>query len=113
MLEVLDVDEAPYGDEKTRWYYSLAEGINPKALDPESLPEMSVGPPSPQEERDRDSGKHSPDGDIPGEGQPAANGHAPAQPASHCDRCGEQLLNRLQKERRICGPCLIREAGLV
>jgi Domain of unknown function (DUF3854) len=32
MLEVVDCDEAPYGDEKTRWYYSLAEGIDPDTL---------------------------------------------------------------------------------
>jgi hypothetical protein len=51
MLEVLEVEEAPYGDERTRWYYSLAAGIDPKTLDPKCLPEKSVPPPNPLEER--------------------------------------------------------------
>jgi hypothetical protein len=38
MLGVLDVAEEAYG-EKTRWHYSLAANIDPKALDPNSLPE--------------------------------------------------------------------------
>jgi hypothetical protein len=33
MLGVLDVDEGEYGN-KTRWWYSLADGINPAALRP-------------------------------------------------------------------------------
>jgi hypothetical protein len=66
MLGVLDVMEEAYG-EKTRWHYSLAANIDPKALDPNSLPEKSVSTPSPKEERDRDSDKHSPVTDISGE----------------------------------------------
>jgi hypothetical protein len=43
MLEVLDCDEVPYGEneEKHRWLYSLADGINPDALDPNSIPRRS------------------------------------------------------------------------
>jgi DNA-binding transcriptional ArsR family regulator len=33
MLGVTEVLEAPYG-EKTRWYYSLVEDIDPTAIDP-------------------------------------------------------------------------------
>ena len=50
MLGVLDVAESEYG-QKTRWFYSLADGIDPKALSLESSPEMSVPTPKPQEER--------------------------------------------------------------
>jgi hypothetical protein len=39
MLEVLGCDEVPYGDDKHRWLYSIAEDINPSALSPG----MSVG----------------------------------------------------------------------
>jgi hypothetical protein len=66
MLGVLDVAESEYG-QKTRWFYSLADGIDPKALSPESSPEMSVPTPKPQEERDRDSDKESLGGDKSGE----------------------------------------------
>jgi hypothetical protein len=42
MLGVLEVDEAPYGDDKTRWYYSLAAGIDPKALN--FSPDLATSP---------------------------------------------------------------------
>jgi hypothetical protein len=51
MLGVCECDEMPYGDEKTRWYYSLAPDIAPGALDPKSLPDLLVVTPSPVEER--------------------------------------------------------------
>jgi hypothetical protein len=43
MLEVLDCDEVAYGEkeEKHRWLYSLADGINPDALDPDSISESA------------------------------------------------------------------------
>ena len=66
MLGVLDVLEESYG-EKTRWHYSLASGIDPAALDPDSSPEKSVGTPNPLEERDENRDKHSLGGDISGE----------------------------------------------
>jgi hypothetical protein len=45
MLEVLDVEEEEYGDSgKTRWHYSLAEGVDPDALSsPEMLVEADMG----------------------------------------------------------------------
>jgi hypothetical protein len=54
MLEVLDCDEVAYGEEKHRWLYSLAEGIDPAALDPDAIPESSpdTAPPSPRETTD-------------------------------------------------------------
>ncbi len=53
MLEVLDCEEVESsysGRDVTRWYYSLAESIDPGALDPNSLPDLSVPTPNPQEE---------------------------------------------------------------
>jgi hypothetical protein len=38
MLEVVDCDELPYSDEKMRWYYSLAEGVDPDTLNLETSP---------------------------------------------------------------------------
>ena len=66
MLSVLDVIEDAYG-EKTRWHYSLASGIDPKALDPESSPDLSVDTPSPKEERRTDSDTSYPVTNISGE----------------------------------------------
>lgn len=50
MLGVCDCDELAYGEEKTRWYYSLAPNISPSALDPKSLPDLLVATPSPNGE---------------------------------------------------------------
>jgi hypothetical protein len=91
MLGVLDVLEEAYG-EKTRWRYSLAASADPKALDPDSLPEKSVSIPNPKEERDRDSDKHSLVTDIPGEESgPSTNGarhRVPLHPdLSVCPAC--------------------------
>jgi hypothetical protein len=50
MLGVIDVDEEETewaGKPATRWRYRLADGIAPTALDPESVPEMSVPTPNP------------------------------------------------------------------
>ena len=98
MLGVLDVDEATYGNEKTRWYYSLANGIDPKALDPKSSPEKSVGAPSPQEERGRDSNKHSRVTDISGED--GGGGDMP-----ECWQCGAELIWPDAQQRGTCSRC--------
>lgn len=47
MLGVVDCDEVEYG-ERSRWFYSLAEGIDPDALNLSSSPDTSVPTPSPQ-----------------------------------------------------------------
>lgn len=52
MLGVLECDEEDVtwaGKEATRWYYQLADGIDPSALDPKSVPELALPTPSPQE----------------------------------------------------------------
>jgi hypothetical protein len=53
ILGVVTVDEDRYSaDGRSRWVYSLADGIDPDALDPESVPDLSVHTPSPSEERE-------------------------------------------------------------
>lgn len=55
MLGVLDVSEteAEYGGKPvTRWFYTIAEDIEPRAIDPNSLPEMSPPTPRPSEKRE-------------------------------------------------------------
>jgi hypothetical protein len=53
MLGVLDCDERPTaGGDGERWYYSIADGIDPTAIDPKELPEKSVPTPNPQGKRD-------------------------------------------------------------
>lgn len=43
MLELLTVDEAPWGaGGQTRWHYSLANGVNPAALHLKTSPSLSV-----------------------------------------------------------------------
>ena len=57
MLGVLDVSEedAEYGGKQvTRWFYTIAGGIEPRAIDPNSLPEMSPPTPRPLEKRETD-----------------------------------------------------------
>ncbi|PJJ58572.1 hypothetical protein CLV56_2823 [Mumia flava] len=54
MLGVLECDEEETewaGRPATRWYYRLADGIDPGALNPQSVPDLSVPTPSPHEER--------------------------------------------------------------
>ncbi|WP_242453385.1 ArsR family transcriptional regulator [Mycolicibacterium sp. P9-64] len=50
MLGVLDCDERDehwVGKDVTRWYYQLADGIAPTALDPESVPDLALPTPRP------------------------------------------------------------------
>jgi hypothetical protein len=57
MLEVLDVDEIEdtiAGKPYQRWYYSLADGMEPEALSPKPLPDLSVSTPSPKGREDQD-----------------------------------------------------------
>ena len=50
MLDALACDERDEtwaGNDVTRWYYRLADGIEPTALDPESVPELALRTPTP------------------------------------------------------------------
>lgn len=54
MLDVLDCEECDSswaGRDSIRWFYRLAEGIEPDSLNPEALPDLAVHTPRPQRER--------------------------------------------------------------
>ncbi|OOK78537.1 iclR helix-turn-helix domain protein [Mycobacterium kansasii] len=54
MLSVLECDEQEItwaGRDTTRWYYQLAEGIDPNTLNPQSVPDLATHTPKPHESR--------------------------------------------------------------
>lgn len=52
ILGVASVDEIEYqSDGKTKWFYSLADGIKPDALNPKGFPDLSFITPSPSRRR--------------------------------------------------------------
>lgn len=69
MLQVLECDEEEIewsGRQATRWHYRLAEGIDPTALDPKSVPDLSVPTPNPDEEEEREDNRPCLPTDISG-----------------------------------------------
>ncbi|MDO0977178.1 ArsR family transcriptional regulator [Mycolicibacterium frederiksbergense] len=61
MLGVLECGEQETswgGKDVTRWFYRIAAGIDPTALDPKSVPDLSIHTPSPLKEEL--SGEHTP-----------------------------------------------------
>ncbi|SRX81554.1 DUF3854 domain-containing protein [Mycolicibacterium parafortuitum] len=90
MLEVLDCDEQETvwgGKDVTRWYYRLADGIEPTALDPKSVPDLAVPTPRPHE-REGQNGEAL-------RAPPAKSGTGPSAPKppivtgpGRCSECG-------------------------
>lgn len=81
MLGVLECDEEEAtwaGRDVTRWTYRLAEGIEPGALNPKSVPDLAVHTPNPHRSREGDPGGLR----IP----TAKSGTVP--PAALCPECG-------------------------
>jgi hypothetical protein len=112
MLGALDVLEEAFG-EKTRWHYSLAQGIDPKALDPNSSPEKLVGTPSPQEEKRTNSHTPSPGTNISGEDagylfEPDAS-DASDETAGPLCRCGNPLVWPDAQQRGTCSTCWLHD----
>lgn len=80
MLGVLDCEETEVswaGKEITRWHYRLAEGIEPTALDPKSLPDLATPTPIPHISR------------AGGEPDTAAPHAPPAKSGTDSDLCPE------------------------
>ena len=118
MLEVLDVVEKPWGEERHRWHYSLASLINPTALDPESLPNLESSPqksvrtPNPHRKSDekREEGTDTPRVVTDKSGEPQSEQSAPSggsatsatsatnvqQPAGPCPLCNRPLARPSQ-----------------
>ena len=122
MLGVLKCDEVSEFTEKTgkwasKWHYSLADGINPTAIDLKAFPEKSVSTPSPQEEG-REEGHQDNDSpcvltDKSGNGsesppplpQPAEHqSDTPIALVDYC-ACGKPLLAPRSRQRGICESC--------
>lgn len=112
MLGVLGCDEEEVtwaGRDATRWYYSLAEGINPSALNPKSVPELALPTPSPHKEGGSEgdrlhappaiSGIDSATGDDGLFDEPSANGQT-----LYCD-CGNTLTSPEALATSRCKPC--------
>ena len=88
MLDVLTCDEIEYGEnERVRWYYTLAEYINPDALDPQKLArKIKTGGIGKREDdrQDENDGENDDDvtrptyfsGQLFDPGDPSTNGHA-------------------------------------
>jgi hypothetical protein len=88
MLGVLDVseEEAEYaGKQVTRWFYTIARDIDPEAIDPNSLPEMSPPTPSPSEEREERG---------PKEREPSTPTDISGMDSLPCPSCGRSLGQR-------------------
>jgi hypothetical protein len=95
MLGVLDVseEEAEYGGKQvTRWFYTIASGIEPSAIDPNSLPEMSPPTPRPFEKRESDNSTPTTPTDISGKDQPPSSGSAWVRSLpGRCQECGYHI----------------------
>lgn len=99
MLSVLDCDEREYGaDGRSRWYYTLADGIEPGALNPECIPEMWVGTPNPPEGRGSQRG----DDATTSQEHPHETGTLSQSPVCTSNDCNEPLTD---PESIACGRC--------
>jgi len=90
MLGVLDCreEEATYGEStRTRWFYSLADNIEPRSLDPARVPDLSVDTPNPREKKARRDESPRPSTDKSGtHGGVCPHGHDMRDgPCSLCD----------------------------
>lgn len=104
MLGVLECDEQEIqwgGRDATRWSYRLADGIDPKTLDPKSVPEISVHTPNPLREG----------------GEPAAHTRAPTHISGTdlsadvlCTDCSAPIPESLPsaRARGVCSRCISR-----
>jgi hypothetical protein len=103
MLGVLACDEVEYGDAgKSRWYYSLAKGIDSAAL--QTSPDLAT--PTPPEEGEDDLKEE----DNPG-GTPAKSGEDSAQVTDSCAVCGAALGEAYIRLGRTTHPTCRAETG--
>jgi hypothetical protein len=95
MLGVVEVDEREFiqgGKVLSKWYYAIADHIDPTAIDPKKVPEMSVDTPSPQGERGEERDEQYLGTDIPGN-------------SSTCNLCGTDLWQPASQQRGVCERC--------
>jgi hypothetical protein len=95
------------GRDGTRWYYTLAAEVDPMALDPNSLPDLLVSTPSPEEERQATEASLQVPPDISGKGQRKESASAAGLPDLHdCLSCGAPLLAPVSRQTGICQRCV-------
>ncbi|MGI8536803.1 MAG: toprim domain-containing protein [Mycobacteriales bacterium] len=97
MLGVIACDEEETewaGKPATRWHYRLADGIDPTALDPKSVPEMSVPTPNPSRRRETTTETSR----LPTD----KSGTDSSSPS--CRVCGQNLLLAIAG-RNLCARC--------
>lgn len=102
MLTVLECDEQEIqwaGRDATRWSYRLAGGIDPTALDPKSVPEISVHTPNPLEEGPQCRGTPRAPTDISGTD-------------SRSEPCGCGTLAKVRSDTGLCDICTARERAV-
>jgi hypothetical protein len=104
MLGVLDVDEVEDTAGKTRWRYSLADGIDPKALNPS--PDLAPPPHKhTEEEQNQVSGVSLKGGAKSGEGNESG------QLFHTCQLCPAGLWHSESQRRGICERCYRAQQG--
>lgn len=105
MLGVLTCDEREYGvDGRSRWFYALADGIDPDAINPECFPEELVTTPNPCER----------EGCVEGSGgvAPLSLSHesgALSRPVCASNDCNEPLTDPKSVTRGICHECRLTQ----
>jgi hypothetical protein len=82
----------------TRWYYKLSEHVDPKALDPKSLPDLEGPTPNPREEDQGDILNVHVHTNISG------NGFADVD-EPQCGVCGTELWFPESQRRGVCEKC--------
>jgi hypothetical protein len=126
MLEVLDCDEVAYGEkeEKHRWLCSLADGMNPAALDPDAILGSSPDSahPSYKERSDNpadDATSHisyvglAESGEVLSDaqrGSPLDADDSTLALFNACQHCQAPLVWADAKERGTCAQCWVRSA---
>lgn len=119
MLGVLECDEQEYAANggRSKWFYSLAPDIEPTALDPKSVPDLSVNTPSPSRREGDQADGPVPPSDISGKVSgdlPSVNGAAlslrlparngafrPPSGPGRCPECGWHVPTQGHRD-----PCL-------
>jgi hypothetical protein len=102
MLEVLEVDEVEEslgGKPVTRWYYSLAEGIDPASLDPNPSPDLATPRCDGNENNPVTHTDETMGGAKPSEGQD------PLPDPTPCRTCGRPLVWPDAQQRGTCSGC--------
>ena len=119
MLGVLDCDERESvwaGKGVTRWEYQLADGIEPDALTPESVPDLAVPTPNPNRRRTEQQAPLPAPSAKSGTVRPAATRGVcaycgkPVTAGSQVDHDGRPahlscIQNRPQESHSVCGHC--------